>query len=353
MSNGPEPEHERNGFDVDEDALRRLLQGAVDELKPAEGALDHLRRAVPARRARKRQALVGAAAAVLLAGTAVPALLHVTNSGGAADTNAVNAGHGEQAQGGTGNEPGATGGEKDPLKPPGDSAQDQERGEKSGSTRPGEEPDQSASDGASGAPRSRDVTGSGAVPRCQISQLGASATTNGPDAEGKVYGTFRVTNVSQSECSVTGGGSVGFQAAGAADPARISVVGHTSGGPAGGLPDPSAEVSSVLLKPSAAYEVKFAWIPSDTCPTTGPSPDPSPSDGTAAGGTGSTGGSTGETGTGGSADGTEAQLRTTDGVQPGSVTVTHSADAGAPSAQATVSNACAGTIYRTGILPAV
>ncbi|MCZ0980185.1 hypothetical protein O1L60_17650 [Streptomyces diastatochromogenes] len=45
----------------DELALRRLFQDAVSGLEPSHGSLEHLRRAVPARRARKRQALVGAA----------------------------------------------------------------------------------------------------------------------------------------------------------------------------------------------------------------------------------------------------------------------------------------------------
>jgi hypothetical protein len=49
----------------------------------------------------------------------------------------------------------------------------------------------------------------------------------------------------------------------------------------------------------------------------------------------------------------EAQLGRTDGaVADGSVVVTLTAEAGSPSAGATVPNACAGTVYRTGILPA-
>ncbi|MGW4705839.1 hypothetical protein ACWEP1_36530, partial [Streptomyces sp. NPDC004285] len=66
----------------DELALRRLFQDAVGDLEPSLGSLEHLRRAVPARRARKRQAIVGAAAAAVLIGTAVPAFVHVAASGG-------------------------------------------------------------------------------------------------------------------------------------------------------------------------------------------------------------------------------------------------------------------------------
>ncbi|TXS57796.1 hypothetical protein EAO77_08400 [Streptomyces sp. t39] len=340
------------GLAGDEEALRRMLHGVVEDITPSDGALDHLRRAVPARRARKRQALVGAAAAVLLVGTAVPAFVHVANSGSADGANPVNAGHGQQAQGGTGNEPGATGGDRDPLNPttgsgPGSDGQD------ATSPSPGDGGDEGAADGTSGEARTPGAAG--AQPSaCTASQLGvASAGTNLPDAEGKVYGTFRIANVSSSDCVVTGAGSVGVTALGAADPARVGAVGHTSGDPAGGLPDPSAEVSSIVLTPSSAYEVKFAWIPSDTCPTTGASPDPTPSDGGsggAGGGTAGTGSGEG-TDTGTSSDGVQTQLITEDGVKDGSVAVSHVAGAGAPSAQTTIGNACSGTVYYTGILP--
>ncbi|WP_308307572.1 hypothetical protein [Streptomyces sp. ISL-10] len=354
MSNGPENElsgldtgpdeiPDGAGVDGDEEALRRMLHGIVEDLQPSDGALDHLRRAVPARRARKRQALVGAAAAVLLVGTAVPAFVHVANSGGGDQANPVNAGHGEQAQGGTGNDPGATGGDKDPLSPSKGSGQDPEVKNPT-SAAPGEQPGAGAGDGASGEPVPPGSAGD-SVPVCAGGDLGVvSAETNPPDPEGKVYGTFRIANVSAVNCTVGGGGSVTFQAMGAADAARISVVAHTSGDPAGGLPEPSAEATSLLLKPSATYEVKFAWVPSDTCPTAGPSPDPSPSD------AGSSGTSAG-TGTGTSGDNTQTQTVAEDGgTQDGSVAVTHTAEAGAPSAQATITNACAGTIYRTGVL---
>ncbi|GAA3299812.1 hypothetical protein GCM10020295_38930 [Streptomyces cinereospinus] len=43
---------------------------------------------------------------------------------------------------------------------------------------------------------------------------------------------------------------------------------------------------------------------------------------------------------------------TEDGTQDGSVVVSYTAEAGAPTVSATVSDACAGTVYRTGVLPA-
>ena len=56
-------------------------------------------------------------------------------------------------------------------------------------------------------------------------------------------------------------------------------VQHTAGDAAAGLPDPSQEAGTVLLKPAMAYEVQFAWVPEDTCPTSGGTPTPTPTDG--------------------------------------------------------------------------
>ncbi|MFJ8668488.1 hypothetical protein [Streptomyces sp. NPDC093600] len=333
-------------FGDDELALRRLLQGAVADLEPTDGALDHLRRAVPARRARKRQAIVGIAAAVVLIGTAVPAFVHVANSGGTSTDQAVNAGHGEQAQGGTGAETGIEGGEKGADTPTGTTGPRQGEAE-------GGKPAASASGETGGAePGTKPSAGEqpDASPVCEADQLGVSSVWAGaPDAEGKVYGTFRIANVSGRDCVVNGAGSVGFATKGAADPSKITVVTHTPGDAASGLPDPSQESPKLLLAPDNAYEVKFAWVPKETCPTTGTSPDPTtPTD---AGGASS--GSTGSTDSGSASNDASTQLGAEDGTPAeGSVEVTHTAEPGAPAAATTIPHACAGTIYRTGVLDA-
>ena len=342
VNNGPESElGGLGGLGGDEDALRRLLQGAVQDLAPSEGALDHLRRAVPARRARKRQAIVGAAAAVMLIGTAVPAFVHVANSSGSDSANPVNAGHGEQAQGGTGSEASADGGGEGTNSPWGGgqgTAQDQGGASQA--------PEKSAGNpvGTAGGVVNPPGTVAASSPVCAADQLGvASVQAAKPDADGKVYGTFSIANISKTDCALSGDGTVGFQALGAADPAKISVVDHTAGDAATGLPDPSQESSALLLKPDAAYEVKFAWVPKDSCPTTGASPDPTPSQG----------GSSGTSAGAGTSENTQPQLVTEDGgTADGSVTVNHIAQPGAPTAEATIPNACAGTIYRTGVLSA-
>ncbi|AWW38441.1 MULTISPECIES: hypothetical protein [Streptomyces] len=349
MNHGPDDQGP-DRLDSDELALRRLLHHAVEDIEPRDGTLDHLRQAVPARRARKRQAAVGMAAAALFVCTAVPALVHVSNSTGP-NANPSIAGLGSQAQGGVGagkSPDGAdngsvstgqahnSGGNEDPAegeKGPG-------RGSETGA----------GSDNPDAYPSASSVEG---APVCTADQLGsATATADVPDAGGTVYGTFRIMNVSAADCTVGGAGTVGPTAQGAADPSKITVVAHTAGDAAAGLPDPSVEVPQLVLRPGSAYEVKFAWVPSETCPVEGggpggepgdPSPDPSPSGDP---GTTTAGSSTG------SDTGMSSQLLTEDGTADGSVAVAYTAEAGAPTVSVTVANACAGTVYRTGVLSA-
>ncbi|NSL43042.1 hypothetical protein [Streptomyces sp. 8P21H-1] len=326
------------GFGSDELALRRLLHQAVEEIEPTDGTLDHLRRAVPARRARKRQALVGMAAAALFVGTAVPALVHVSNASGP-DADPSMAGHASQTQGGSNEGKEASAG-KDSEKSP--SAPEKSEKEKKKDKK---EKDRETS-GGSTADVPPPVPSAG-VPPCTPTQLTAASGGAAPDATGAVYGSFTVTNVSAAGCTVVGGGSVSPAALGAADPARIGTLLHTAGDAASGLPDPSTYASSLVLPPNGSYYVKFAWVPSAACPTSGgtgggePSPDPTPTD-TPAGDSGGTS-SEGTTGV-------ETQLMRTDGTVDGSVSVSYVAEGGAPSASTTVSNACAGTVYRTGML---
>ncbi|KKZ71233.1 hypothetical protein VO63_24985 [Streptomyces showdoensis] len=315
-------------------------------LEPSEGTLEHLRRAVPARRARRRQAVVGIAAAVVLVGTAVPALVHVASSGGISADKAVNAGHGEQAQGGTGTETGVEGGQKSHAPPAGTASPEQ--GGTGGAGKPSVPVP--GSGGEAGTPTSPPVTS----PTCEAGQLSVSAVQSGaPDADGKVYGSFRIANVSGKDCMVGGPGHVGFQAKGAADAAKITVVEHTFGDAANGLPDPTQESPTLVLTPANAYEVRFAWVPSETCPTTNPTPTPTPTPSSGGGGPASNGGATGgSAGTGTTGNPASAQLLTDGTPADGSVAVTHTAEAGGPVAEATIPNACAGTIYRTGVLDA-
>ncbi|MFD9909683.1 hypothetical protein [Streptomyces sp. NPDC059063] len=340
---------EPGGLGADELALRRMLHQAVEEIEPADAALEKLRHAVPARRARKRQALVGAAAVVLLVGTAVPALVHVARSGGDSDARPSIAGaeshrhdHEGPSKGKDGK--GATGkGKKDDKSK--DKKDKEDKGKDKKDKGKGGKEEGHKGGASAGTGSSEPDTDAASSPACAATQLDASGSAGPAEAGGKVYGTFRVVNTSGSSCTVDSAGAVAVTAQGAADPAAINVVDHTAGD-GSGLPDPATEPSSLVLKPGAAYEVRFAWVPAGECPADGggdPSPNPSPTEGTTAGGgSGSEGGDTG---------GVSTQLVREDGVEDGSVAVSLTAEPGAPSAGATVPNACAGTVYRTGVLP--
>lgn len=186
------------------------------------------------------------------------------------------------------------------------------------------------------------------MPACTSLQLGSAVGSAGsPDANGAVYGSFRVTNVSAASCTVSGDGSVALAAQGAASQSAIGTALHATGDAAAGLPDQSRYAAALVLPPGSAYEVEFAWVPSSTCPTTGgstgggePSPDPTPTSTT-----GDSGGTTSE-----GTSGVSSQLMKEDGAADGSVLVSYSAEGGGPTVSATVSNACAGTVYRTGVL---
>ncbi|MEU9241243.1 hypothetical protein [Streptomyces sp. NPDC048385] len=339
-----------DGLDADELALRRLLHSAVDDVAPRDGALDHLRRAVPARRARKRQAAVGMAAAALFIGTAIPALVHVSNSGGTNPDTSM-AGQASQAQGG------ATGG-KNPdggASTAGGTSGQATGGGPGGGQGGGKGGSTGAGPGTKGVPT---ASAASSAPVCTSAQLGTpTSTVDAPDSTGVVYGTFRVVNVSTTSCTVGGPGSVGLLAQGAADSTKLNTVRHTSGDAAAGLPDPATELTGLVLAPGAAYEEKFGFVPSETCPTGGagtggstdtggtggPTASPSPSEGASSSASTTTSGSSGVT----------TQLLTVDGTADGGIAVSYTPEAGSPTGSATVTNACAGTVYWTGVLPAV
>ncbi|MGW3656239.1 hypothetical protein ACWD6R_11250 [Streptomyces sp. NPDC005151] len=331
-----------SGPDLEELALRRMFHGAVQNLAPTDGALDHLRHAVPARRARRRQAVVGMAAAALLIGTAVPAFVHVARSTGSDTATPAIVGHGEQAQGGNGADSGSTADEKSHGSST-DGHNNGSNGHPNSTSSPSGRGDTGTDGSASGGGADPADTAAASTPVCDPGQLGvASAQAGAAGADGTVYGTFRISNTSGTDCTVTSSGTVGFETTGAADPARIDVVQHTAGDPAAGLPDPSQEAGAVLLKPSMTYEVQFAWVPKDTCPTAGSSPAPTPTDG-AVGTSGGTSEGTPQTAPqfGGEDGG---------GTLEGSVAVTHTPEPGSSVAAARIPNACAGTIYRTGVI---
>jgi hypothetical protein len=365
------PGPETPGFDPDQE-LRDLFQGTVADLKPSEGALDRLRVAVPRRRALKRNALVGACAAALLIGISVPAFLQVAKVPGDSTDHTAMAGHGEYTQDGGS----AIDGVSDPdltwpglpdpdVRPSAAAVVDRGKdgkGDKDGKDgKGGKDQGKGGTDpGTTGGPGADPAPADGAAlpPACQADQLGvALQDARTPDADGKVYGTFRITNVSQGDCTVSGEAAVKVSAGGTADPARITVARHTAGGPATGLPEPAAS-TGLVLSPNSAYEVQFAWVPEQACPPpTPPTQDATPGSGT---GTAEPTAASGEPGTEGDGLDDNDPLGDDETTDPdgdasagrGSIEVVHTAEAGAPAAKAVIPNACAGTVYHTDVLPA-
>ncbi|MFG2991008.1 hypothetical protein ACGFZK_17260 [Streptomyces sp. NPDC048257] len=360
-------DHTPPGGASGEDELRILLRGAVEGLQPSAGALARLRDAVPARRTRNRRAaFVGAAAAVLLAGTAIPAAVHLSGAGGPATDHPAMAGHGEAA----GDKP--SGLASDPhLNGFGDrSRSPHSLGDVPGvggvtgqpNAPAGGSPAGGLTAGPSGAGTSAGSGGSGGsavgsgplppvaapgVPGCGADQLGVVGSARPPETDGRVYGSFRVANVSAQACSVGGQDTVTAAPAsgsGTGSGSAVAVVGHTAGDPASGLlPDPSAAAQALVLPPNTAYEVRFAWVPSgESCtpanPDGGGKPPQTDSAGTSAGA------------------GTDAASDPGAGggpVAPAGVAVSHTPQSGAVTTQTTIAEACGGTVYRTGAIPLV
>lgn len=329
-----------DGASLDEPALRRLMQDAVKGIQPSTDALDHLRHAVPARRTRRRQAMAGAAAAVLLACTAIPALLHVANTADQQDTTAAGVSSPNMPQqdtGGLGEE-----NSQDDTGGPADTGTG-----KGSASAPSATPSPTSTPTNEHGPKATPTpTGTaGQAPLCVRAQLGAGASKTGaPDAKGNVYGWFRVANVSAKGCVVKGGGAVTAVAQGSADASKIQVMDHTTGDPATGLPVVAA--APLVLQPGETYEVRFAWVPDaagpNGCPVP-PTPTPTP---TATSGNGA-----------GNAGSASNNLPAASGVPPtsgpASVEISHTPEAGAPAvADTTIPDACAGTIYKTTALTA-
>ncbi|MFF5718536.1 hypothetical protein [Streptomyces buecherae] len=345
------------GGELDEQALRRMLQGAVENLEPTPEALDHLRRAVPARRTRRRQALVGAAAAIVLGGAAIPAFVHVTAIGDDSHGRPANAASSERTpEAVTGGHHGEGGPKDEQSKRP--SEKDKEKAKEDKKEKKKDKPTPRPTHSLAPPPLNPSSTLAATSPTCARDQLGdGGSSASAADAEGQVYGSFRVVNTSGDPCTVEGSGVVGAMAQGAADPSNVQVVDHTVGDPATQLPPPSAATEELILQPGQAYEVRYAWIPtpgggasgcSDTStpsptPTTG-EPQKTPAEGAPASeAPGDTAGP--GSGTGGAGGGEEPAT-------PSSVVISHTPDAGDPVvASATVPEACAGTVYHTGALP--
>ncbi|MCI0386240.1 hypothetical protein [Streptomyces sp. CNQ085] len=374
---------------LDERSLRLMLRGAVEDVAPAPDALERLHHAVPARRARRRQLAVGAVAVGLVIGVATPALVQSGVINRVLDGNATNAASARDPREGAeaGGRSGDAAEQDTGRRSAGDGRQDT-AGSRDGSGR----------DGSASSSETGDALGP-TSPSCLRSQIGDGGSAVSPaDADGHVYGVFRITNVSDASCLVDESDTVTATPVGAADPTGFGVVDHTLGGRAAKLPDPQLEPGSFVLEPGRSYVVRFAWVPRDGGGVTGcpvsPGPDPTAPGGSSAGtdsggGTGGGGGGTGGSGgpnssagadTGGGAappdggqgseggdtveeptessgSGVSPQLAyDSGGSGPGaaaaSVVLRYVPAAGEPRiGRIEIAGACAGTVYRTGPVP--
>src|SRR5262249_37753476 len=151
----------------------------------------------------RRQALVGLAASLVLAAAAVPALIHTATSSGHSATTASS----------TEARPGSTEGSGNQTHPTGRPGRAPGRGSghaKGKGTGKGNDQGQTGqtSAGPSQTPANGNTMGAEAAP-CTTIQLTSSAEVGAPNGDGKVYGTFTVSNTSQASCSVPGPGTVG------------------------------------------------------------------------------------------------------------------------------------------------
>lgn len=344
-----------------EEALRRLLHDAADGLNPRPGALDEIRQAIPARRARRRHMLVGAGAAALVVGVTLPLMQAGVVPGPLNNESSSNAAQSQPSDS-------ADSDERDGSVSGGQEGSDQDSGDTGGS---GDAERDDRSDAPSD-PNSSSPDGDSQIsnaPTCGPDQLGEGDVEVGdPDSKGRIYGSFELSNVSDQTCRVRGRDGLTASGVGRVPTAGVQVLDHTPGGRASALPDPSQQNGPVILRPGETYEVKFAWIPSpeggQACVPKDEEPDPSePPPGGPGGGSGDpgSGGNEGGDGDNEGGDGDNEGGDGDDGMNPqanggsggdqdgSAVVLNYKPAAGEPRLPAAyLDSACPGTVYRTG-----
>ncbi|MFJ4092272.1 hypothetical protein ACIPYS_11890 [Kitasatospora sp. NPDC089913] len=306
--------------------MRELMLRAVAEVQPDPAGLQRIRRAVPRRRAARRGAWTGVAAVAVVASFLLPALHTTDHLGLSGGPGSSGAGSGSVSPSPAGTLPGgSTGGAHRPPvldsgaptvpgSPSGSVGSEPSAGGSSAGQQPGTfDPSPSTTDGGADTP---------VLALCTRADLGqGTAQLGAPDADGRIYGSFTMTNVSGRSCRLGGPGSVtvtgrtgatGSSGSTGADNGRIRIAFHTAGDPATGLPAPGpsagpaagadAGSNGLVLAPRAVYRVDIAWIPDPAgCPVLGGTTSPSASAGS--GGASSTGGAAGGGAAGGATGG--------------------------------------------------
>lgn len=334
-----------SGEDLLARELRERLHRVVAQVQPDPAALPRLRAQVPRRRARHRNLWTGAAAVVLLSAAALPTFQGVQQldlSGGPVAGPSV--AEPSQSSSAMPRPTPSRGGGGDPVRPPAPPLPVVSTSPTG--TEPTTLPEVTASGSVGtvpGTPPAAPVQ----VPGCQPADLGqGSAQVAATDAEGRVYGWFRVVNVSGRACELVGGGQL------VADSATVRVTPHTAGGPASGLGEPGAG-GPLLLAPTKGYQIRFGWVPDGACPNgesaqprtvtvaaPGPSPSASPTEAPGP-----------ETSPTPVETSSPTPTPSPTPAEPPAVTLTHTPDPGGKPVSATLTNACTGTVYRTNPEP--
>ncbi|MCX5211992.1 hypothetical protein OG689_22375 [Kitasatospora sp. NBC_00240] len=353
---------------AEERLVRDLMRRSVAGLQPDGTALARIRSGVPRRRAVRRGVWTGAAAVVLAAAVALPAL-HYPEGLGLSGPAAV----GTADVTGTVPSPARTTGATSAGRPTGPYSWGGAGG--TAGSWPGS-PSTSSAAGAGGTATGAVSAGPGSgmapLPECERADLGpGTAQVGAPDAAGAVYGSFTVANTSGRSCVLSGPGTLLVSAVTGFDPALVKVLDHLAGDAATALPDPVgiAAAGPPVLAPKTAYRVQFGWVPGGSCPRTGAPPavpaggaqeqaSPAPRTAADAASAAPTPGvvaapSPSPTAGGTSAPSPTASPTAAPTAPSTSITLAYTpAPAGAGTVTAVIAGACSGTVYRTAPQPA-
>jgi hypothetical protein len=259
--------------------VRRRLHEAVADVQPAPDALERLRVAVPARRRRRRAATAGAIglAAALIVGT--PVLRTAVHTGDSTEsnvgqTNATKSVVGDahptsvSGDGLTVGGAGAVGQSAAPTArsaPPtaGSTAAPTTTTSPSGQSTASTQPTVPATTAATSAPAtSAQPPAPPPTPACQaVDLIGEDALLGPVGANGLAYGVLQLRSAAAKDCVVSGPGVVVVSSPPGNPVVQVSVVNHTRGDVATGLPEPAASAPGITLKRGQTYEFQFAWQP--------------------------------------------------------------------------------------------
>jgi hypothetical protein len=260
---GPEPD------DLAEEVRRRLHE-AVAEVRPAPDALDRLRVAVPARRRRRRAAMIGTAGLAAALIVATPMLRTAADSDGSPRSNISRTNSSAAVQNVTDPLPTPDGGvsagvpgDLDHSAPP--SGQAVTPTGTGGSVAPtggqsgtGHSAPPATAPASSAPPASTPP----APPACQATELfGEDALLGALGPDGLAYGVLQVRSNAAKDCVVAGPGVVVVASPPGNPVVQVSVVQHVRGDVAKSLPEPASSTSGITLKRGQSYEFQFAWQP--------------------------------------------------------------------------------------------